>query len=325
MAAPSCPTPLFAGDGEDLLAAFTERLIEAKRQLAGPSGTASRRKLLLALAQVPGVYVPQVRRGVAAELLVAALWLELPISRARSGASPALSCPTQTRSHRPLPCLFINTNRSCTMLSTSRPPARWPASARRRRACPRRCRSKRTAATPWPAARVGGRICMRGRGQERARLPDHPMHVAPYAGWHLQEAAAATVCACPAAPLLRPAAVVSKRMAWENIYMAEVVRSCPEMCRQEQGAEPAACAWSCARCPVCHRHAACAGRRVGAFCRCTGRVWASLLPLRLTLLPAGRHPCRFCLASYLTLPFRPAPLEGSLIPSLEVRRCRRVP
>ena len=29
--------------------------------------------------------------------------------------------------------------------------------------------------------------------------------------------------------------------------------------------------------------------------------------------------CRFCLASYLTLPFRPAPLEGSLIPTLEVR------
>lgn len=28
---------------------------------------------------------------------------------------------------------------------------------------------------------------------------------------------------------------------------------------------------------------------------------------------------RFCLASYLTLPFRPAPLEGSLIPTLEVR------
>ena len=30
--------------------------------------------------------------------------------------------------------------------------------------------------------------------------------------------------------------------------------------------------------------------------------------------------CRFCLASYLTLPFRAAPLEGSLIPSLEVGR-----
>ena len=29
-------------------------------------------------------------------------------------------------------------------------------------------------------------------------------------------------------------------------------------------------------------------------------------------------PPRFCLASYLTLPFRPASLEGSLIPSLEV-------
>ncbi len=32
--------------------------------------------------------------------------------------------------------------------------------------------------------------------------------------------------------------------------------------------------------------------------------------------------CRFCLASYLTLPFRPAPLEGSLIPTLEVSRTR---
>jgi len=50
--------------------------------------------------------------------------------------------------------------------------------------------------------------------------------------------------------------VVSPMMAWENIYMTEVVRSCPEM-------------------------------------------------------------CRFCLASYLTLPFRAAPVEGALIPSLK--------
>jgi hypothetical protein len=53
-------------------------------------------------------------------------------------------------------------------------------------------------------------------------------------------------------------------MAWEGIFMAEVVRSCPEM-------------------------------------------------------------CRFCLASYLTLPFRSAPLEGSLIPTLEVRAGRPAP
>jgi radical SAM superfamily enzyme YgiQ (UPF0313 family) len=44
-------------------------------------------------------------------------------------------------------------------------------------------------------------------------------------------------------------------MAWPDIYMVEVVRSCPEM-------------------------------------------------------------CRFCLASYLTLPFRPAPLDGGLLPSI---------
>lgn len=49
---------------------------------------------------------------------------------------------------------------------------------------------------------------------------------------------------------------ISPKMAWENIFMAEVVRSCPEM-------------------------------------------------------------CRFCLASYLTLPFRTAPLQGSLIPIIE--------
>ena len=55
---------------------------------------------------------------------------------------------------------------------------------------------------------------------------------------------------------LAASTVVSPRMAWENIFMAEVVRSCPEM-------------------------------------------------------------CRFCMASYLTLPFRPAPLEGSLIPTIE--------
>jgi radical SAM superfamily enzyme YgiQ (UPF0313 family) len=55
---------------------------------------------------------------------------------------------------------------------------------------------------------------------------------------------------------LAASTVVSPRMAWENIFMAEVVRSCPEM-------------------------------------------------------------CRFCMASYLTLPFRAAPLEGSLIPTLE--------
>lgn len=55
---------------------------------------------------------------------------------------------------------------------------------------------------------------------------------------------------------LAASTVVSPLMAWENIFMAEVVRSCPEM-------------------------------------------------------------CRFCMASYLTLPFRAAPLEGSLIPTIE--------
>jgi len=55
---------------------------------------------------------------------------------------------------------------------------------------------------------------------------------------------------------LAASTVVSPRMAWDSIYMAEVVRSCPEM-------------------------------------------------------------CRFCMASYLTLPFRPAALQGSLIPTIE--------
>ena len=50
--------------------------------------------------------------------------------------------------------------------------------------------------------------------------------------------------------------VVTEKAAWENIFMVEVVRSCPEM-------------------------------------------------------------CRFCLASYLTLPFRTASLEHSLIPAIE--------
>lgn len=55
---------------------------------------------------------------------------------------------------------------------------------------------------------------------------------------------------------LSASTVVTEKAAWESIYMVEVVRSCPEM-------------------------------------------------------------CRFCLASYLTLPFRPASLEGSLIPAIE--------
>ncbi|MEB3215214.1 MAG: radical SAM protein, partial [Nostocales cyanobacterium 94392] len=50
--------------------------------------------------------------------------------------------------------------------------------------------------------------------------------------------------------------VVTEKAAWENIFMVEVVRSCPEM-------------------------------------------------------------CRFCLASYLTLPFRTASLNDSLIPAIE--------
>jgi radical SAM superfamily enzyme YgiQ (UPF0313 family) len=54
---------------------------------------------------------------------------------------------------------------------------------------------------------------------------------------------------------LSASTVVTEKAAWENIYMVEVVRSCPEM-------------------------------------------------------------CRFCLASYLTLPFRTASLEGSLIPAI---------
>lgn len=56
--------------------------------------------------------------------------------------------------------------------------------------------------------------------------------------------------------VLSASKVVTEKAAWENIYMVEVVRSCPEM-------------------------------------------------------------CRFCLASYLTLPFRTASLEGSLMPAIE--------
>lgn len=56
--------------------------------------------------------------------------------------------------------------------------------------------------------------------------------------------------------ILSASSVVTEKAAWENIYMIEVVRSCPEM-------------------------------------------------------------CRFCLASYLTLPFRAANLETSLIPAIE--------
>lgn len=56
--------------------------------------------------------------------------------------------------------------------------------------------------------------------------------------------------------VLSASTVVTEKAAWENIYMVEVVRSCPEM-------------------------------------------------------------CRFCLASYLTLPFRTASLTDSLIPNIE--------
>lgn len=56
--------------------------------------------------------------------------------------------------------------------------------------------------------------------------------------------------------VLSASTVVTAKAAWESIYMVEVVRSCPEM-------------------------------------------------------------CRFCLASYLTLPFRTASLEHSLIPAIE--------
>ncbi|MGH7998792.1 MAG: B12-binding domain-containing radical SAM protein [Brasilonema sp.] len=56
--------------------------------------------------------------------------------------------------------------------------------------------------------------------------------------------------------VLSASTVVTEKAAWENIYMVEVVRSCPEM-------------------------------------------------------------CRFCLASYLTLPFRTASFDSSLIPAIE--------
>ena len=55
---------------------------------------------------------------------------------------------------------------------------------------------------------------------------------------------------------LSTSTIVTPKAAWENIFMVEVVRSCPEL-------------------------------------------------------------CRFCLASYLTLPFRTASLESSLIPAIE--------
>ncbi|NET30635.1 MAG: radical SAM protein, partial [Cyanothece sp. SIO1E1] len=56
--------------------------------------------------------------------------------------------------------------------------------------------------------------------------------------------------------VLSASTVVTPKAAWENIFMVEVVRSCPEM-------------------------------------------------------------CRFCLASYLTLPFRTASLKASLLPAIE--------
>ena len=56
--------------------------------------------------------------------------------------------------------------------------------------------------------------------------------------------------------VLSASTVVTEKAAWENIFMVEVVRSCPEM-------------------------------------------------------------CRFCLASYLTLPFRAASVEASLMPAIE--------
>ncbi len=56
--------------------------------------------------------------------------------------------------------------------------------------------------------------------------------------------------------VLSASTVVTEKAAWENIFMVEVVRSCPEM-------------------------------------------------------------CRFCLASYLTLPFRAASMEQSLIPAIQ--------
>jgi radical SAM superfamily enzyme YgiQ (UPF0313 family) len=61
------------GDGEELLAAFTDRLLAAKRELGAVAGApGSRRQLLLELAQVPGVYVPQVRPARRAAHLLAA-------------------------------------------------------------------------------------------------------------------------------------------------------------------------------------------------------------------------------------------------------------
>lgn len=57
-------------------------------------------------------------------------------------------------------------------------------------------------------------------------------------------------------PALARSTVVTPRMAWESIYMVEVVRSCPEM-------------------------------------------------------------CRFCLASYASLPFRAPPVGDALIPAIE--------
>ncbi|MGB3297527.1 MAG: radical SAM protein, partial [Phormidesmis sp.] len=65
--------------------------------------------------------------------------------------------------------------------------------------------------------------------------------------------------------VLSASTVVTEKAAWENIFMVEVVRSCPEM-------------------------------------------------------------CRFCLASYLTLPFRAASMEASLIPAIErgLQKTRRL-
>lgn len=104
-----------AGDGEELLSSFTERLLEAKLQLAASGGGAAvpRRELLRALSAVPGVYVPQVGAG------------GEPWCLARRGAGgrpggiqevagqaamqgPVRSCAPAVRSGRALTGFFLN-------------------------------------------------------------------------------------------------------------------------------------------------------------------------------------------------------------------------
>ena len=215
-----------------------------KQQLAAEAmasdggGAPSRRQLLLALAAVPGVYVPQVS---AAWCFVLGSWpyaagrLLAPLLLASfvCFACPLMHCwPACTALHCTALQLYNVRYESATgpLLAIEPAEVGVPLAVQKQTYRGNTLASSTGGVTACPALLPALCLmpsCLPGTFSPVQLRAPAPLlaHTHTFAKTVLLPTlyCLRTRCTAPA--------VVSSRMAWENIFMTEVVRSCPEMCR----------------------------------------------------------------------------------------------